>query len=181
MFVISDTANTKTSDVLSMAKDFYSNTKTPDEQLSNLVGNVVGGAVVGKVVNSINSKNNDQTIKSEILKEVNPSNTEKLYNGTRNPNLDFLNTKGESTLATHATKHGYASPEKYLEDARKFLEQETTLTTQSFMSSEGTYFRYDTATNEFGIVNKYGGISTYYKPENGKLYWLEQIKKYAPK
>ena len=37
------------------------------------------------------------------------------------------------------------------------------------------------AINEFGIINKYGGISTYYKPENGKLYWLEQIEKYAPK
>ena len=37
------------------------------------------------------------------------------------------------------------------------------------------------AINEFGIINKYGGISTYYKPENGELYWLEQIEKYAPK
>ncbi|WP_314292789.1 hypothetical protein [Fusobacterium periodonticum] len=37
------------------------------------------------------------------------------------------------------------------------------------------------AINEFGIINKYRGISTYYKSENGKLYWLEQIEKYAPK
>ncbi|WP_338953889.1 hemagglutinin repeat-containing protein [Fusobacterium nucleatum] len=113
--------------------------------------------------------------------KLNNSFAGKLYSGTRNPNIDFLNSKGKSTLSTHANKHGYTSPETYLEDARNFLEKDPTLTTQSFISSEGTYFRYDKATNEFGIINKYGGISTYYKPENGKLYWLEQIEKYAPK
>ena len=95
--------------------------------------------------------------------------------------LKKCTNKGKSTLFTHANKHGYTSPETYLEDARNFLEKDPTLTTQSFISNEGTYFRYDKATNEFGIINKYGGISTYYKPENGELYWLEQIEKYAPK
>ena len=65
--------------------------------------------------------------------------------------------------------------------ARNFLEKKPTSTIQSFVSNEGTYFRYDTATNEFGIINEYGGISTYFKPENGMAYWLEQIEKYAPK
>ena len=37
------------------------------------------------------------------------------------------------------------------------------------------------ATNEFGIINQYGGISTYFKPDEGIAYWLEQIEKYAPK
>ena len=49
------------------------------------------------------------------------------------------------------------------------------------MSEEGTYFRYDVKTNEFGIINQYGGISTYFKPVDGLEYWLEQIEKYAPK
>lgn len=64
---------------------------------------------------------------------------------------------------------------------RNFMEKQPTSTTQSFVSSEETYFRYDTATNEFGIINQYGGISTYYKPEEGITYWLEQIEKYAQK
>ena len=81
------------------------------------------------------------------------------YNGTRNPNGDFINGKGKSTLNKHANKHGYLS----------------------FVSNEGTYFRYDTSTNEFGIVNEYGGISTYFEPEDGLTYWLEQIELYAPK
>ena len=104
-----------------------------------------------------------------------------LYNGTRNPDVDFVNGKGKSTLNKHAGKHGYTSPEEYLKDARNFLEKKPTSTIQSFVSNEGTYFRYDTATNEFGIINEYGGISTYFKPENGMVYWLEQIEKYAPK
>ncbi|MED4754544.1 PrsW family glutamic-type intramembrane protease [Brevibacillus choshinensis] len=107
--------------------------------------------------------------------------TGKAYDGTRNPEVDFTNGKGKSTLEKHVSKHGYDSPEQYLQDARSFLEKPPTSTTQSFVSNEGTYFRYDSATNEFGIINQYGGVSTYYKPEDGMNYWLEQIKKYAPK
>ncbi|MCF0230185.1 MAG: hypothetical protein HUJ76_10915, partial [Parasporobacterium sp.] len=76
-----------------------------------------------------------------------------LYNGTRNPDVDFVNGKGKSTLNKHAGKHGYTSPEEYLKDARNFLEKKPTSTIQSFVSNVGTYFRYDTATNEFGIIN----------------------------
>lgn len=104
-----------------------------------------------------------------------------IYKSTRNAEIDFVNGKGKSTLTKHTGKHGYASTEEYLKDARNFLEKQPTSTTKSFVSSEGTYFRYDKATNEFGIINQYGGISTYYKPEEGMTYWLEQIEKYAPK
>ena len=104
-----------------------------------------------------------------------------IYKGARNPEIDFVNGKGKSTLIIHADKHSYASPEEYLKDARNFMEKQSTSTTQSFVSSEGTYFRYDTATNEFGIINQYGGISTYFKLDEGIIYWLEQIEKYAPK
>lgn len=103
------------------------------------------------------------------------------YTGVRNPEVDFVNGKGNSTLEKHTADHGYTSPEKYRNDAQNFLEKPPTSTTQSFVSSAGTYFRYDTATNEFGIINQYGGISTYFKPEDGLSYWLEQIQKYAPK
>ena len=34
------------------------------------------------------------------------------YNGTRNPDVDFVNGKGKSTLNKHAGKHGYTSPEE---------------------------------------------------------------------
>ena len=106
----------------------------------------------------------------------------KKFDGCRNLEADFVNGKGQSTLAKHAGKHGYATDTtRYIEDARKFLDSEPSPTTQSFMSEEGTYFRYDVKTNEFGIINQYGGISTYFKPVDGLEYWLEQIEKYAPK
>lgn len=86
-------------------------------------------------------------------------------------------------MQSHFDRHGsgFSSTDDYLNGARNFLEKPANSTTQSFISNEGTYFRYDTATNEFGIMNKYGGVSTYYKPDSGLNYWLEQIELYAPK
>jgi len=108
-----------------------------------------------------------------------------LYSGTRNPNADFTNTRGNSTLTGHYNDHkkdfNFENEIEYLNGARNFLEKTPTPTIQSFTSDAGWYFRYDTATNEFGIINQYGSISTYYKPDNGLEYWLEQIVLYAPK
>lgn len=107
----------------------------------------------------------------------------KPYNGIRNPNVDFTNSKGKSTLNTHWDKpdHGiFNSSEEYLNAARNFFDKPPTSTTQSFTSKDGWYFRYDTSTNEFGIINKFGGISTYFFPGTGIAYWLEQIGTYAP-
>jgi pyocin large subunit-like protein len=104
------------------------------------------------------------------------------YVGARTPQVDFRDAKGNSTLSDHFINHGkdYATEEEYNAAATRFLEKQPTPTTQSFVSDEGTYFRYDTATNEFGIINRYGGISTYYKPDTQIKYWVEQVVKYAP-
>ncbi len=108
----------------------------------------------------------------------------KAYNGIRNMKSDFTKKNNESTLKKHFDDHGndfgYTSETEYLNGARNFLEKAPTSTIQSFVSNEGTYFRYDTATNEFGIINKYGGISTYFKPKILN-YWQNQINAYAPK
>jgi len=115
-----------------------------------------------------------------------PEGAGKGYSGTRNPASDFTNAKGDSTLTRHFGDHGadfgYTTEQQYLNGARNFLEKPLTSTTQSFISNEGTYFRYDTATNEFGIINQYGGISTYYKPTDGINYWIEKVVNvYTPK
>ena len=105
------------------------------------------------------------------------------YKGTRNPELDFKSKKGKSTIDDHQNRHGdmlnTTSPTDYLSAARSFLEKPPTPTTQTFVTKEGTYFRYDTATNEFGIINKYGGISTYFKPDTFFQYWIDQIERYG--
>lgn len=106
----------------------------------------------------------------------------KAFEGTRNLSADFKNGK---KLLSHFTDHGadfgYKTADEYLEGTRNFVMKEATSTTQSFVSKEGTYFRFDTNTNEFGIVNQYGGISTYFKPADGLKYWQEQIELYKPR
>ena len=124
-----------------------------------------------KFIDENNALENNEIIKEKL--EIKYKGQR--YNGKRKPENDFVNNKGKSTLEKHASKHGYDSSEDYLSDARNFLEKEPTPTTESFMSKEGTYFRYDKDTNEFGIINKYGGISTYFKPDKGITYWLDQI------
>ncbi len=148
-----------------------------------MVGGVLLSGKIEKVLESLKDGKGADSVVAELKSWCENSSNFKgqLYNGTRNPDVDFVNSKGKSTLNKHANKHGYTSSEEYLKDARNFLEKEPTSTTLSFISNEGTYFRYDTATNEFGIINEYGGISTYFKPENGMAYWLEQIQKYALK
>ncbi|MBA9087226.1 pyocin large subunit-like protein [Fontibacillus solani] len=107
------------------------------------------------------------------------------YTGTRNVANDFTKGNGKSTLTKHFNDHkkdfGYTTESQYLSGARNLLEKPPASTTESFVSKGGTYFRYDTATNEFGMINQYGGISTYFKPTDGLKYWLDQIEKYAPK
>ncbi len=129
-----------------------------------------------KFIDENNALENNEIIKEKL--EIKYKGQR--YNGKRKPENDFVNNKGKSTLEKHASKHGYDSSEDYLSDARNFLEKEPTSATESFMSKEGTYFRYDKDTNEFGIINKYGGISTYFKPDKGITYWLDQIELYAP-
>ena len=107
--------------------------------------------------------------------------TGKPYEGPRNPSADFNNgSKLNQHFLDHADDFGLETADDYLDAARNFVTKEPTSTTQSFISEGGTYFRYDTATNEFGIVNQYGGISTYFKPVDGLDYWLEQVELYNP-
>ena len=104
----------------------------------------------------------------------------KAYEGKRVPERDFTGKKGQSTLESHFGDHGgeFKTQEEYLEAARNFLEKVPTSTTESFVTRDGAYFRYDTSTNEFGIMNKYGQVSTYFKPNTGINYWVGELKKY---
>ena len=102
------------------------------------------------------------------------------YSGTRDLTADF---QAGSSLTDHAGRHGakfgYTTEQQYLNAARNFIDNPPA-GVQSFVSAEGTYFQYDVASNTFGMVSKYGGISTYMKPDIGINYWLEQIAKYKP-
>ena len=74
----------------------------------------------------------------------------KAYSGKRNAQMDFTGKRGRSTLSGHFQEHGqgFNTDEEYLNAARNFLEKSPTSTTESFVSKDGWYYRYDTATNE---------------------------------
>ena len=122
--------------------------------------------------------------KKPVLSRQKPRETGgSLFKGTRNQTVDFRNARGNSTLDSHASRHGpqmgYKNAQGYQAGARRFLDNPPP-NTQSFTSKEGTFFQYHPASNRFLIVNRYGGISTYFKPATGNAYWLEQIRLYGP-
>ena len=97
--------------------------------------------------------------------------------------LIFQIRKGTVLLDKHFLSHkddfGYENEQEYLNGAKKFLEKPATSSMEGFTTPEGTFFRYDKNTNEFGIINQHGGISTYFKPENGVEYWRDQMELYG--
>lgn len=62
--------------------------------------------------------------------------------------------------------------------------ERTTLKFEPVSGSFFFYFNYFLQflnfSDEFDIINQYGGISTYYIPDTGIDHWFDQIKKYAP-
>lgn len=80
--------------LLSMAKEFYSNAKTPDEKLSREIGNIIGGTVATKAVSGIKN-----TIKTAETSNHRP--TLVITNETKqhsvDPNFDFDHVIGGDT------------------------------------------------------------------------------------
>jgi len=117
----------------------------------------------------------------KVVKSNRIIGTANTFKGVRDLSADFKNgTKLQSHFKDHGADFGFKSANEYLKAARDFISKKSNKTTLSFTSKEGTYFKYDYATNEFGMVNQYGDISTYFKPSTGLDYWLEQVGKYKP-
>ena len=130
---------------------------------------------------------NGKTYKITATKQANNSITVKTiksevtaYQGVRDPSKDFVyGRRLEKHFEDHGKAMGFTDSASYSKAASDFLTKEPTETTMSFITEQGTYFRYDTQTNEFGIMNQYGGVSTYFKPDTGISYWFGQVNKYA--
>lgn len=96
--------------LLSMAKEFYSNAKTPDEKLSREIGNVIGGTVATKAVSGIKN-----TIKTAETRNHKP--TLVITNETKqhsvDPNFDFdhviggdIRKNGKKVMGGHSLNKG---------------------------------------------------------------------------
>ena len=62
----------------------------------------------------------------------------------------------------------------YLKKAQNFLNSKGS-NIDSFVSRDGWLFKYNKATNEFGLGHPNGTISTFYRPKDGMNYWYEQL------
>ena len=115
---------------------------------------------------------------SQVAQAIKHAKTHSIF---RDIKLDF---NSGNSLELHFVKHGksmgFKNADAYLKGARKFLDGSKSIKVQSFISAQGTYFQYNPITNEFGIINKFGGLSTYFLPKAGYEYWLQQIAIYKP-
>jgi hypothetical protein len=68
--------------------------------------------------------------------------------------------------------------ESYLEKACDLLNAPIGGDIEGFVSKNGYIFKYNKVTNEFATAKPNGIIETFYRPERGLTYWLEQIIKY---
>jgi hypothetical protein len=74
----------------------------------------------------------------------------------------------------HAAEFGYRTPVEYLRGARDLVGRNGI---QTFTRTNGDKLYYDAARNEFAVMKPDGVLRTYFKPEDGPAYWLEQIAK----
>jgi hypothetical protein len=88
----------------------------------------------------------------------------------------------ETKLTDHFTKHAkefgnqFKDAGEYLKGAQNFFKNVTDDVIQ-YTRKNGDVVQYNAKTNEFGSVTKNGTIRTYFKPEEDKKYFTEQLKK----
>ena len=97
---------------------------------------------------------------SQVAQAIKNAKTHSIF---RDIKLDF---NSGNSLELHFVKHGksmgFKNADAYLKGARKFLDGSKSIKVQSFISAQGTYFQYNPITNEFGIINKFGGIYIFF-------------------
>lgn len=83
--------------------------------------------------------------------------------------MPFTSGFDPAELPDHFTKHGAefgaATAQIYEQMADIFFGGPTPATTHECVRSRGDVVRYDTGTDEFGVVDRNGIIRTYFKPD----------------
>ena len=76
----------------------------------------------------------------------------------------------------HAAEFGYRTPVEYLRGARDFVKRTDVETfTRVGGRTDGDRLFYDQASNTFAVLRKDGVLRTYFRPRDGRAYWLKQI------
>ena len=73
-------------------------------------------------------------------------------------------------MIKHGKNVGAKNEREYERKAVEFMSKPLGENMEEMMV-EGKRYRYDYSTNEFGVVNPSGDISTYYKPDEKEKFW----------
>jgi pyocin large subunit-like protein len=69
--------------------------------------------------------------------------------------------------------------DEYEARAKGFFSSEPTNSTLWFYDVDAILYRYDEASNEFGMCTPSGVMITYFLPKNKLIYWYRQVEQYA--
>lgn len=87
--------------------------------------------------------------------------------------------KRDDHIERHKKEVGAKSEREYCNMAVEFLSKPLGANMEDLHLDNGKRYRYDYSTNEYGVVNSRGNVSTYYKPREKEKAWEEEVKKFG--
>ncbi|GMO51067.1 MAG: hypothetical protein Pg6C_15540 [Treponemataceae bacterium] len=99
--------------------------------------------------------------------------------GGRIKATDFLPGELAGHFDRHGKEFGDADEKKYLSRARDFFNKPVTNDILWFEDVDGYLYKYDKKRREFGICSPEGAIVTYFKPDRGINYWIDEVMKHG--
>ncbi|MCH4072362.1 hypothetical protein [Pseudoramibacter sp.] len=87
---------------------------------------------------------------------------------------DFNTRTADDHFQRHGSQMGTNTKESYIAHAVKFANHVDRKNNVSFVDKKGTTYKYNKPSNTLVIVTKDGIVITYFKPENGYRYYLNE-------
>lgn len=84
--------------------------------------------------------------------------------------------KERAHIRSHMREVGARDEREYKAKAVEFLSKPLGAGMDEMITKDGHRYRYDWNTNEYGVVNTRGNVSTYYKPKEKGEYWKRKVK-----
>jgi len=79
----------------------------------------------------------------------------------------------------HGEEMGYRNDIQGYSQAAKNFANNNGRHIKSFKAQNGSTYKYNPKTNEFGIISKNGKIVTYFEPERGEEYFNDQFENFG--
>ncbi|MBP5490321.1 MAG: hypothetical protein J6Y10_06955 [Lachnospiraceae bacterium] len=91
----------------------------------------------------------------------------------------FNNTTAQDHFNRHGSQVGAPTLSSYVAKAVSYANTVNRKDVESFVDSRGSTYKYNKVTNEFAVITRSGVVVTYYKPADGRAYYLAQKKEKA--